>query len=200
MPDTINISLNAFIKLFALDMPKQMAEVSRRIHQNSSGYDFYKSLNLAIKSYIENRTNDEIDLILNSPSNPAEANLNRLAFESFERRFGSKRHKLSVFEKKQKIYYANRYVCVIVSPTFSLETTNGIEVFHVWATQLPSVNRHMGAIACYICQEAFRKTSSSNYKFKFFDFVGEKIYSSYYNNTSALIEKTAQDIAHWAQQ
>lgn len=196
----MNISLNAFIKLFALDMPKQMAEISRRVQQNGNGYDFYKSLNAAIKAFIENKTKDEIDFILNSPSNPAEANLNRLAFESFERKFGKKKNKLSIFDKKQKLPLADKAVTVFVAPTFMLETPSGIEVYHIWATQNPAVSKHMGGMACYMCQEAFRKTSASNYKFKFFDAVGEKLFSTYYNNTPALVNKTARDIAHWAQQ
>lgn len=200
MPDTMNLSLNAFIKLFAMDMPKQMAEISRRVQQNGGGYDFYKSLNLAIKAYIEDKTNDEIEYILNSPSNPAEVNLNRLAFDAFKRRFAKKRKKLSVFDGKQKIWLENKVVSVIVSPTFALESSTGMEVYHIWATQNPAVTKHMGGIGCYLSKEAFRKTSYSNYTFKFFDAVGEKVYSSFYNNTPALVNKTARDIAHWAQQ
>jgi hypothetical protein len=179
-------------------MPKQMAEISRRIHQTGNGYDFYKSLTLAIRAYIENKTRDEIDLILNSPVNPAESNLNRLAFESFERKFGKKKSKMSLFEKRQRLFLADRRISVTVSPTFTIETASGFEVYHVWATQNPQVNKHMGGMACYICKEAFRKSSSSNYDFKFFDSVGEKVFSTFYNNTSALVERTAQDIAHWA--
>lgn len=198
MTETMNISLNAFIKLFALDMPKQMAEISRRVQQSGSGYDFYKTLNSAIKAYIDNKTQDEVDFILNSPSNPAEASLNRLAFESFEKRFGKKRKKLDIFDKKQKLFLENKAISIFVAPTFTLETSEGIEVYHIWATQSIVVNKHMGGMGCYICQEAFRKTSSSNYKFKFFDAVGEKVFSKYYNTTPALVSKTASDIAHWS--
>lgn len=198
--NTLTLSLNAFIKLSAMDMSKQMAEISRRMQSDVGGYDFYRTLNQAIKAFIQNKTNDEVDYILSKASSPSEENYNRLAFEAFKKRFGSKKKKLSTFDKKNNLMLANKSVGVLVAPAFMLETSNEVEVYHIWATQNPTLNRYMGGMGCYICQEAFRKTSAANYKFKFFDAVSRRVYTKFQNNTPALVEKTAADIIYWANQ
>jgi len=194
-PD-ISLSLNSFIKIYAMDMHLQMAEVNRRVQQNG-GYDFYRILNSAIRAFIEGRTRDEIDYILNSSSRPQEISYNKMAFEAFEERFGKKIKKLSTFDKKGKILLADKKVEISVYPNFLMETNDGIEVYNVWAMQSPAMSAHMGSIGCYLAKEAFRKTSS-NYKFKFFDAVGKKVYSNILNSTPELVNRMASNIAHWA--
>lgn len=196
--DRVKFSLNSFIRLYGVDMARQMSEVHKRLQQGSSGYDFYRNLNLAIKAYIEGKSDDEIEYILNSASKPAEVTYNRIGFESFKAKFGSKRKKLSVFDKNANVKLSSGRVLVICAPSFTLETPNGLESYHVWASQSPDVNGHMGALGCYLCREAFRKSAYSNHSFRFFDAVGNRLYSKILNNTPLIAESLANQVAHWA--
>lgn len=196
--EPIKFSVNPFIKLYAVDMAKQMSDVYKRLQQGSSGYDYYRNLNLAIKAYILGKTEDEIEYILNSSSNPNETMHNKLGYQGFIDKFGKKRKKLSVFEKKSSVRLDSGGVLVSCSPTFSLETSTGLETYHVWAAQTPPVSSHMGALACYLSREAFRKTQYSNHDFRLFDAVGGRSYSKIFNTTAKIADTIAKQIVDWA--
>lgn len=195
--EQVKFSLNSFIRLYAMDMAKQMAEVYKRLQQGG-GYDFYRNLNLAIKAYIDGKTDDEIEYILNNASKPTEITYNKIGFESFKSKFGSKRKRLSTFDKSASVKLASGGLRISCSPSFTLETPAGLETYHVWASQSPEVNAHMGALACHLSREAFRRTSYSNHSFRLFDAVGNRSYSKIFNNTALISETLSRQVIDWA--
>ncbi|NBU84713.1 MAG: hypothetical protein EBS21_09015 [Sphingomonadaceae bacterium] len=201
MPEkhAMNVGLNAFLKLAALDMSQQMAEVAKRIASDASGYDYYRTLRSAIKAFIDDKGIDKINSILASAPTLAEREYNTQAYQRFVEKFGKSRKRLSLFQGAATLSLARKRLKVSVRPTFMLETKNGVEVYHVWAIQKPELKRHLGAMGCFICNEAFRNTQYSNYEFKLFDTVGNRISAKPANASSTLSEKTGLDILHWAE-
>ncbi len=193
----INLGLNAFLKLAALNMPQQMTEVTKRVASETSGYDYYRPLRRAIKAFINNEENDKIYAILLSSPKESEKEYNKSAFESFVKKFARQRKKLSVFNGKATLSLAKKRLIIRVEPIFVLETREGFDVYHIWATQKPELKRHLSAMGCYICNEAFHNTRYANYNFKLFDAVAGRIATKPTNASSSLSEKTAIDILHW---
>ncbi|WP_425645893.1 hypothetical protein [Agrobacterium leguminum] len=178
-----------------MDTARQIAEVARRM-QPSAGYNFYRSLNMAIQAHIDQKSQDEIDYILNKSSSPGEVSYNKSAFNKFIERFGKKK-KIYSFEKKGSFSLASGKLLIRVSPQFMVENAGVMTVYHVWTMQNPQMDKARASCACYILQEAFKKTAP-NYEYKLFDAVSGKVYSGT-NNTAALaVESVAENIAKWA--
>lgn len=191
----ISLSLNAFIRIYSMDPSKQIAEITRRM-QNAGGYDYYRNLNLAIQAYINKKSNDEIEYILNNSLRPDEVSYNKIAFSSFINKFGS-RKKISLFEKKGSFKLAGGLIVVNISPTFMIDVAGVMSVYHIWASQNPKIDKAKSNVACYLMKEAFKK-NSANYDYKLFDAVSGKVYSRFTNTTAMAVETVAQNMAHWA--
>lgn len=192
---TLTLSLNAFIRIYSMDTARQIAEVARRM-QPSAGYDFYRSLNMAIQAHIAQKSQDELDYILNKSSRPGEVSYNKAAFSTFISKFGKKK-KIYKFEKKGSLSLADGRLVIRVSPQFMVENAGVMSVYHVWAMQNPQMDKARASCACYILQEAFKKTAP-NYEYKLFDAVSGKVYSGT-NNTAALaVDSVAENMAKWA--
>lgn len=190
------MTLNAFLRVYNLDASRQISEISRRMQQ-SGGYDFYRIVNDAIRAKISGASEDEINYILNSSSNLSEVSYNKAAFNIFVEKFGNKRG-LSVFKDKRKLKLADGQLVVTVSPTFSHQTTNSLLTYHVWATQLPAMDRSLAGIGVYIIHQAFR---NSNGEFRLFDAVGASTFGTSNNLAARAAEMTAKrlvDIARSA--
>ncbi|MCQ2005262.1 hypothetical protein [Rhizobium sp. NRK18] len=177
-----------------MDPARQISEVLRRI-QSSAGYDFYRNLHLAIAAHIQEKSKDEIDYILNSSSRPDEISYNKAAFDSFNVKFG-KKTKISLFEKKGQLKLADGKILVRVSPSFMLETPNGMDVYHIWPIQNPKLDKSKANCGCYIMQQAFKKISP-NYTYKIFDSTLGKVYSGTSNTAPLAVNSIAQNMANW---
>ena len=188
------VSLNWFIKFYSMDAEKQSAEVHRRL-QGSGGYDFYRTLSLAICAHIDGLSNDEIEDILSSSQRPAEIHRNKAAYQTYYKRFGRRRG-LSKFEKKGIMKLAGGKVEVVSSPLFSHETTASVDIYHLWAAQHPLIDRGRAGIACHILERSFSR-QYGNHKFSLFDVNGNRIYSTAGNNAAASINLCAMSLVHW---
>lgn len=187
----LTLSLNTFVRYYAMDTSKLVAEVYRRMQQ-AGGYDFYRILNEAIRAKIKRRSDDEILSILNSSSNVNEVSHNRAAYEVFVEKFGKKKG-LSEFEKKGQVKLADGQLQILVAPTFSVENASGLTVYHVWATQSIAIDRAIAGVSVHLMQRAFQKTAP-NYEYKLFDAVEGKQYSTVNNTTQQAVEICARNI------
>lgn len=191
----LSLTLNSFVRLYCMDTTRQIAEVSRRMQQ-TGGYDYYRNLTLAIEAHIDGRSTDEIEYILNSSSKPDEVSYNRAAFNAFLNKFGKKR-KISLFKRKASFYPHGRDIEIRVAPTFMVETPKSLDVYHIWATQTPRIDKSKANVACYILEAAFKKTAQ-NYRYKFFDATTERIYSGSSNTAALAVESLSKMMADWA--
>lgn len=187
----LTLSLNTFVRYYAMDTSKLVAEIYRRMQQ-SGGYDFYRILNEAIRAKIKGRSDDEIQIILNSSSNINEVSHNKAAYDVFFEKFGKKKG-LAEFEKKGQVKLADGQLSVLVSPTFSIENSSGFSVYQVWATQSVVMDRAIAGVAVNLMQRAFQKTAP-NYEYKLFDAVEGKQFSTVNNTTQQAVEICARNI------
>jgi len=187
----ITLSLNTFIRYYSLDRSKLVAEVSRRM-QSSGGYDYYSILADAVKAKASGATEDEIEYFLNRSSNPSEVAHNRAAYEKFDEKFGRKRG-LSVFDRKGRVRLCDGRLLVVVKPLFSIESARGFDVYNIWATQKPELDRARAGVGVHLMDIAFSRTAP-NYNYKMFNAVDGKSYSTVNNTTPQAITTTAQNI------
>ncbi len=192
---TLKLSLNAFIRIYSMDTARQIAEVARRM-QPSAGYDFYRSLNMAIQAHIDKKSQDEVDYILNKSLRPGEVSYNKTAFSIFIAKFGKKK-KIYKFEKKGSVSLADGRLVIRVAPQFMVENAGVMSVYHVWSMQNPPMDKARANCACYILQEAFKKTAP-NYQYKLFDAVSGKVYSGTSNTAALAVDSVAENMVKWA--
>ncbi|WHA42957.1 hypothetical protein [Agrobacterium larrymoorei] len=193
-PPLLSLSLNSFIRIYAMDPARQISEVLRRVQQ-SSGYDFYRTMNLAITARINSKSQDEIAYILNASSRPDEISYNKAAYDAFEKKFGSKK-KLTTFEKKGSVKLADGKIVINVMPSFMVETSASMDVYHIWAIQNPKMDKSKANCACYVMEQAFKK-SAPNYRYKLFDATSSKTYSGSSNTTGLAVSSVADNMAKW---
>lgn len=193
----LTFSLNAFLKLYAMDPAKQIAEISRRMQSDSSGYDYYKNFTTAVKAFIAKKSADEINYILESASRPDEVSYNKAAFASFKRRYGTKRT-LALFEKTGRLNLANGALQIRSTPLISLETSGVMSVVHFWCSQNPPLEKSKANIACYILQQSFAK-SAPNYKYCIYDTINDRQYTGTNNVAGQAVEATARQLVNFAQ-
>ncbi|GAB2207497.1 hypothetical protein ROS1_43140 [Roseibium sp. ROS1] len=191
----ITLSLNTFIRYYSLDPSKLVAEVNRRM-QSSGGYDFYNILADAVRAKASGATQDEIEYILNRSSNPSEVAHNRAAYERFEEKFGRKRG-LAVFERQGRVRMCDGRLVILVNPLFSIESARSFDVYNVWATQKPELDRARAGVGVHLMKVAFRR-SAPNYSYKLFNAVDGKTYSTVNNTTPQAIDAIAQNIVNIA--
>lgn len=191
----ITLSLNTFIRYYSLDPSKLVAEVSRRM-QNSGGYDYYSILADAVKAKASGSTEDEIEYILNRSSNPSEVAHNRAAYEKFDEKFGRKRG-LEVFERKGRVRMCEGKLVVTVNPLFSIKSARSFDVYSIWATQKPELDRARAGVGVYLMNDAFSRTVP-NYDFKMFNAINGKKYSTFNNTTPQAVTAIARNIVNIA--
>ncbi|WP_425080054.1 hypothetical protein [Ruegeria denitrificans] len=191
----LTLSLNTFIRYYSLDPSKLVAEVSRRM-QSSGGYDYYNILADAVRAKASGATEDEIEYILNRSSNPSEIAHNRAAYEMFDEKFGRKRG-LGVFERKGRVRMCDGRLVVLVNPLFSIESSRSFDVYNIWATQKPELDRARAGVGVHLMNVAFSRTAP-NYNYKMFNAVDGKTYSTVNNTTPQAITTIAQNIVNIA--
>lgn len=179
-------SLSTFLKICLLDHSKQIAEIQKKISP-SGGYDYYRTLNLAIKAKSNGKTEDEINHILNSPSNAAERVQNTTAYEYFAKKYGVSKS-LSTFYTSRSISNEYGYFKILINPSFSISTGGERKIFCIWPNQNPKMTRTGGAIACYLMKEAYKNSKLSNSEFFLLDVVGKRQYSEKaISNTTSIV-------------
>ncbi|MBX7515440.1 hypothetical protein K3179_12875 [Qipengyuania sp. GH38] len=192
----LTFNLNAFLKIYSMDAAKQIAEISRRMQSDGSGYDYYKNFAAAVKAFAEKKSSDEVNYILESASRPDEISYNKAAFNSFKRRYGSKKT-LEFFDKVGKVKLAKGALEIRAAPLISFESSGVLSVVHFWCSQNPPMDKSKANIACHILEKCFAK-SAPNYKYLLFDTVKERQYSGTDNTASQAVEVTAQLLVHFA--
>lgn len=192
----LRFNLNAFLKLYALDPARQIAEIGRRLQSDAGGYDYYRTFHAAVQAHLTKKSTDEVSYILSSASRPDEISYNKAAFDSYLRRFG-KVTSLETFDKVGKLKLAKGAIEIRSTPSFSMERAGVLSVVHFWSSQHPPLDKSKANIACYILEKSFEKTAP-NYKYSLFDTVNSRLYSGT-NNTAALaVDTTASVLAHYA--
>ncbi len=191
----IRLSLNTFIRYYSIDPSKLVGEISRRM-QSVGGYDYYNTLADAVCAKASGATQDEIEYILGRSSNPSEVAHNKAAYEAFECKFGKKKG-LGVFEKKDEVKMCGGQLLILVNPLFYIETAKSFEVYNIWATQKPTLDRARAGVGVHLMKEAFRK-SAPNYQYKMFDAVDGKTYSAVNNTIPQAVESVARSIVDLA--
>jgi hypothetical protein len=191
----LTLSLNTFIRYYAMDPTRLVGEVSRRM-QTAGGYDFYRLLADAIRAKIRGASDDEVQFILGGSSNITEVNYNRAAYKVFEEKFGKKKG-LEEFEKKGSVKLSGGELVVQVAPLFSIQSSAALSVYNVWAAQNPELDRAKAGAGVYLMQQAFKKTAP-NYDYRVFDAVNNKVFSAISNATAQAVEMVAQNIVRLA--
>ena len=191
----ITLSLNTFIRYYSLDPSKLVAEVSRRM-QSSGGYDYYNILADAVRAKTSGATEDEIEYILNRSSNPSEVAHNRAAYEMFNERFGRKRG-LSAFDKTGRLRFCDGKLMIVVKPLFSIESARSFDVYNIWATQKPELDRARAGVGVHLMNVAFSRTAP-NFDYKMFNAVDGKTYSTVNNTVPQAISTIAENIVNIA--
>lgn len=192
----LTFNLNAFLKLYSMDIAKQIAEIGRRMQSDNSGYDYYKNFSAAVRAYVAKKSSDEITYILESASRPDEVSYNKAAFESFKKRYGSKTT-LENFEKIGRLKLAKGALEVRTTPLISFQSSGVLSVVHFWCSQNPPIEKAKANIACYILEKSFAK-SAPNYKYCLFDTVKDRQYSGTDNTASQAVDTLAQVLVHFA--
>lgn len=188
-------SLPSFLKICLLDPTRQVSEVQKKL-SSSGGYDYYRTLTMAIHAKAQGRSKDEIVDILESPSSPAEQLRNTDAYKAFVKKYGTK-NGLSVFNRPRTITPRGGNFSIKIAPTFSIETPSSSKVYAIWAMQNPPMTSAGGALACYILKNAYRKTSYANSEFFIEDLVGKRAYSEKQikNSTALTFSSIVQTIS-----
>lgn len=179
-----------------MDTAKQIAEISRRMQGDGSGYDYYKNFGAAVRAYADNKSADEVAYILESASRPDEVSYNKAAFTSFKKRFGSKKT-LEKFEKVGILKLAKGQLEIRSTPLISFEASGTLSVVHFWCSQQPPMDKAKANIACYILKKSFEK-SAPNFKYCLFDTVKGRLYTGTDNTASQAVDAVSQLFVHFA--
>jgi TPP-dependent indolepyruvate ferredoxin oxidoreductase alpha subunit len=178
-----------------MDSERKGSELARRM-TGSGGYDFYRTLNLAISAHIRKKTQDEIDDILQSSLRPQEIEYNTRAFQNYIKKFGKKKG-LELFGRKASVKLANGQIEIVCSPLFSHSTTTSSATYQIWATRQPELDKSKASIGCYLLSRAFPR---SNETFKMLDLVQGREFSTINNSAAAAVEAEARTISWWLEQ
>ena len=154
---------------------KQVSDVQKRFAA-STGYDYYWTLNKAIRAHASGAEADEVESILLSAANLTEEANNRAAFNVFMKRFG-KSKSISAVKRSISRSFENDLIEVKFDPVFQIQDKSGSRIYAIWAMQTPTLEQSYAALACYMMQDAYRRTSLANSSFFFFDLVSDKLYS-----------------------
>lgn len=193
--DTVPFSLASFLRICQQDTGQRIAAIERKL-RTSSGYDFYHSLNRAIRARVSGASKEEVEDILLSPSNAAEREYNLAAYREFEERYT--RNRAIAVVKRQRTYHVPRSaISIVCDPLFST-TENGTQWVHaIWATRTPQLLNKYAAVGCLILRECYRNTTLANSNFAIANLtngkrVGEK---SIRNVTAAVLRSDASTLS-----
>ena len=82
---------------------------------------------------------------------------------------------------------------IVANPLFSIETARGFDVYNIWATQKPDLDRARAGVGVYLMKRAFSRTAP-NYNYRMFNAVDGKSYSTINNATPQAVNTVAQTI------
>ncbi len=189
----IKFSLNAFIKTCLLDTGGRISEIQKRLN-NSGGYDFYHSFQKAVRAHCGGQS-EEVEEILEQPSNEVERRRNRSAFESFDLKFGSSRS-LETIRQPKLMQFRSAGVAISVDPLFEISKSGVRSIYSAWATQKPPLSQRYGAVACYIMRNVYRNSGLANGNFYYSDLNTGRTYSEKQitNNTPLILQADVNSI------
>lgn len=181
----ITFSLNTFIKISLLDTGGRIAEIQKRL-VGKGGYDFYKPLQQAVRAHCDGDHSEAL-AILKRPNNDVERKHNKVAFDSFNAKFGSSKS-LETVNQSTSIKFKSAGIAIKLNPLFGCHKSGAQQVYGLWSTQQPPLTQKYGAVACHLMRRAYASSSLGNRNFMFADLVGNKVYSEkQINNNTNLI-------------
>lgn len=189
MEKTVFFTLPSFLRLCQVGTKEKIDTLSRKFNSTSS-YDFYHTLTKAIRLNVEGRYPEEIDDVLNSPSNSREREYNLAAYKMFEKKYARKRS-IELIEKPKVFYFKEFPVAIKCDPVFSTVEGGNLISHAIWATRNPELERRTAAIGCLILKNCYRKTSLANTIFAIADLAsGNRTKESFINNSTSLVLKS----------
>lgn len=181
------ISLNSFIKICLLDTGGRISEIQRRL-SGSGGYDFYRTLQRAIRAYSGGDHAGAHDALAGAASD-AERIHNQRGFENFQRRFGDIRT-LSPFNYPRAVDFPTAGLSLQIDPLFEFFRSGVRYVACAWATQKPEMTQRYGAVACHLMRLAYAGHPIGNSSFLFADLAAGRTFSERQitNNTNLILQ------------
>lgn len=192
--ERVIFTLASFIRICQLDTGEQINAIARKLN-SSSGYDFYHSLNNAVRARAAGKSKEEIEDILLSPSNASEREYNLAAYRVFEKRYGNKKG-LEALTQKRTYKVPGSAISIVCNPVFRT-TENGTQWVHsIWGIRTPQLQNKYGAVGCYVLRECFRTSTLANSTFAMANLVDDKRISakSIGNATSAILKSDARTL------
>lgn len=182
----ITFSLNTFIKICLLDTGGRITEIQKRLNK-SSGYEFYKPLQHAVRAYSGGKR-EKVDGILSSSTKDTERKYNQSAYSVFENKFGAAKN-LQALQNKRQLRFARAGITISVDPLFEISKQEIRQMYCLWPTQYPQLTQKYGAVACHIMRRANSSGNLSNGSFHFADLVSNRVYSEKQitNNTNLIL-------------
>jgi len=86
---------------------------------------------------------------------------------------------------------------ILVNPLFSVVSARSFDVYNIWATQKPELDRARAGVGVHLMNRAFSRTLP-NYDYKMFNAIDGKTYSTVNNTTPQAINLTAENIVNIA--
>jgi hypothetical protein len=124
---------------------------------------------------------------LKRPSNDVERKHNKVAFDSFNAKFGSIRTLESINQSKP-IEFKSAGIAIKLDPLFGCIKSGSQQAYALWPTRQPPLTQKYGAVACHLMRRAYASSSLGNCSFMFADLVRNKVYSEkQINNNTNLI-------------
>lgn len=189
--DRVLFTLASFLRICQMDTGQQIAAIERKLNPSSS-YDFYHSLNRAIRARVAGKSGEEIEDILLSPGNAAEREYNLAAYRSFEERYARKRG-IEIVRQKCTYKVPKSAISIICDPLFSTTEDGALWIHSIWAARTPPLQNKYGAVGCMVLRECYRTSNLANSVFAIANLtdgkrIGEKSIS---NATPAILRSDA---------
>jgi len=184
--NTVNFSLGSFLRLCQLDTDQKLRSIERKL-RDGSGYDYYHTLNKAIREHLRGSSSEYIQDILMSPSNASEREYNLAAYKTFSKRYGSKRT-VEALSKPKTYPLEGTGLKIKCDPVFSTVEKDVTWAHAIWAARTPPLQQKYGAVGCLIMRECYRATRLANATFAVANLVdGKRIGEAQVNNTTAKV-------------
>lgn len=155
-------SLQSFLKICESTTAQRRLAIDRKISLDS-GYDFYRTLSRAIRLFAEGASIDDVDELLDSPSNAVEREKNKAAFDSFKERYG-KLSSLLPIKLPKTVPFKQYGIEISCDPLFQTTESDVPHVHAIWAIASPPLSTTYAGVGCLILKTAYNATTLSNSK------------------------------------
>lgn len=190
----VTFTLNSFLKISGLETAKQIAEIDKKV-QNTSGYDYYHSLNRAVRAHIANEDVNQIEKILTSATNTHERENNAAAYIKFIERYGELKN-IELLKQPKNLDFSKYGFSIKCDPLFIIEEKGERLVHSVWPNQNSKLSQSYATVGCLILRRTYTSSSLGNCRFCVANLnSGKRITDkNITNNTSLILEADARKI------